>query len=302
MTKRNIRYDPTDDLYAALGVLPSATTDELRRSFRRRAKAVTPDRNRGNPEWAHAQFQRVNDAPDILTDSALRAEYDMKRRMLRGGGRIEYAQSTGSGARRSTSKLAQASRAAWAHRRRRRGLGSVFFVAFLLFAVSCWMLQFPQNESAVTTSTSAAVLNATSVVIVAANLSTPALDVPLSPCDADATISTPLYGAIISGPFSIPGTASGRRFAFYSVYLGIRNVAADRVTWFPLVFGINRRVENGLLVPDGLANLAILASLAQPHADFMLRLVVQLIDGSSLVPCEALIHFGKHSLPVIGAI
>ena len=72
------------------------------------------------------------------------------------------------------------------------------------------------------------------------------------------------------------------------------------MTWFPLVFGINRRVENGLLVPDGLANLAILASLAQPHADFMLRLVVQLIDGSSLVPCEALIHFGKHALPVIG--
>src|SRR6266851_2286255 len=156
MTKRKIRYDPTDDLYAVLGVLPSATADEIHRAFRQRAKQVHPDLNPGKLEWAHAQFQRVNDAHDILTDSALRAEYDMKRRMLRGGGRIEYAQSTGSGARRSTSKLAQASRAAWAHRRRRRGLGSVFFVAFLLFAVSCWMLQFPQSESAVTTSTSAA--------------------------------------------------------------------------------------------------------------------------------------------------
>src|SRR5258708_1909444 len=141
MTKRKIRYDPTDDLYAALGVLPSATTDELRRAFRRRAKEVHPDLNPGKPEWAHAQFQRVNDAHDILTDSTLRAEYDMKRRMLRGGGRIEYAQSTGSGARRSTSKPAHASRAAGAHRRRRRGLGIDSFVALLLLARSGWRLQ-----------------------------------------------------------------------------------------------------------------------------------------------------------------
>src|SRR6266852_200831 len=144
MTKRKIRYDPMDDLYSALGVLPAATTDEIHRAFRRRAKEVHPDLNPAKPEWAHAQFQKVNDAHDILTDTALRAEYDMKRRMLRGGGQIDYGQSTGSGARRSTSKLSEASRAAWAHRRRRRGLGSVFFVAFLLFAVSCWMLEFPQ--------------------------------------------------------------------------------------------------------------------------------------------------------------
>ena len=119
MTKRKIRYDPTDDLYAVLGVLPSATADEIHRAFRQRAKQVHPDLNPGKLEWAHAQFQRVNDAHDILTDTVLRAEYDMKRRMLRGGGQSNPTRDSRPGMARSTSKLSQASREAWAHRRRR---------------------------------------------------------------------------------------------------------------------------------------------------------------------------------------
>lgn len=291
MTKRKIRYDPTDDLYAVLGVVPSANTEEIHRAFRKRAKQVHPDLNPEKPEWAHAQFQRVNDAHDILTDDVLRMEYDTKRRLLRGGGQINSSQGA-PGMARSTTKLSEASRAAWAHRRRRRGLGGVFLVAFVLFAVSCWMLEFPESENT-SNPTSVAGDNTTPVVVNAANLTTPAANIALVPCDTDATITEPLYGTTISGPISIRGTASGPRFASYSLLLGFRNTLEDRMTWLPLAVGINRRVEHSLLVPDGLANLAVLAALAQVRSDFTLRLVVYLQDGKSLAPCEVLFRVGR---------
>ena len=64
--KRRLRYDPANDLYAVLDVQPSATLDDLRRSFRQRAKEVHPDLNPDKTNWAHEQFQRLNDAYDIL--------------------------------------------------------------------------------------------------------------------------------------------------------------------------------------------------------------------------------------------
>src|SRR5258708_13476674 len=123
MTRRKIRYDPEDDFYGLLGISPSATTEEIHRAFRNRAKQVHPDLNPGNPEWAHSQFQKANDAHDILTDPLLRTEYDQKRRDLLIG-RLGPA-------RRST-PMAEASRAPWSPRHPPPPPPPMLFIALVL--------------------------------------------------------------------------------------------------------------------------------------------------------------------------
>src|SRR5262245_50223285 len=105
-----LRYDPDNDFYNVLGVAPSATLDEIHRTYRQRAKLVHPDLNRDRHEWAHDQFQRLNEAHDILGDPERRVQYDQKRRLYQ----ETHRPGVGSAA------LAEASRAAWARRHRRR--------------------------------------------------------------------------------------------------------------------------------------------------------------------------------------
>src|SRR5579885_1660846 len=107
---RLLRYDPENDFYTVLGVAPAATVDEIHRAYRQKAKLVHPDLNRDRREWAHEQFQRLNTAHDILGDTALRGEYDQKRRLYLEMQRPGY----------KSAALAEASRAAWARRNRRR--------------------------------------------------------------------------------------------------------------------------------------------------------------------------------------
>lgn len=80
MNKRKpLRYDPYNDYYFVLGVLPTATADELQRAYRLRAKQVHPDLNPDRVEWANEQFQRLNAAYDVLGNPSLRIEYDRLR-------------------------------------------------------------------------------------------------------------------------------------------------------------------------------------------------------------------------------
>src|SRR5215471_17973095 len=64
------------DYYSVLEITPSADTTEINAAFRRLAWRYHPDRNPA-PGATH-QFQDINEAHQVLSDPARRAEYDAK--------------------------------------------------------------------------------------------------------------------------------------------------------------------------------------------------------------------------------
>src|ERR1043165_7121340 len=78
-TTYSITYDPADDYYRALVVSPSASPEDIHRAYRERAKQVHPDRNPTRQDWAHKAFKQLNNINDVLSDPALKAEYDRQR-------------------------------------------------------------------------------------------------------------------------------------------------------------------------------------------------------------------------------
>ncbi len=63
------------DLYSQLGVARGASEAEIKKAYRKLAKELHPDRNKGNP-GASDRFSKVTQAYDILTDKDKRAQYD----------------------------------------------------------------------------------------------------------------------------------------------------------------------------------------------------------------------------------
>lgn len=67
------------DYYQTLGVAETASTDEIKKAFRRLAKQHHPDRNPNNPQAAD-RFKEINEAHDVLSDAEKRKKYDQLRR------------------------------------------------------------------------------------------------------------------------------------------------------------------------------------------------------------------------------
>lgn len=70
------------DYYDLLGVERSATDEEVKKAYRRRALELHPDRNYGNVEEATKLFAEIQSAYEILSDPQERAWYDSHRDVL----------------------------------------------------------------------------------------------------------------------------------------------------------------------------------------------------------------------------
>jgi molecular chaperone DnaJ len=89
--------DVEKDYYAALGVAKDASAAEIKKSYRKLARELHPDKNPDDAK-AEARFKDVSEAYDVLSDDTRRKEYDEMRSLFaNGGGRTPGAYG-GSGA------------------------------------------------------------------------------------------------------------------------------------------------------------------------------------------------------------
>jgi DnaJ family protein A protein 5 len=80
------------DYYDLLGVERTATDDDIKKAYRRKALELHPDRNYGNVDETTRLFAEVQSAYEVLSDPQERAWYDSHRDILLRGG-----QANGSG-------------------------------------------------------------------------------------------------------------------------------------------------------------------------------------------------------------
>ena len=63
------------DYYEVLGLSKSASADEIKKAYRKKAMEFHPDRNKDNPD-AERLFKEAAEAFDVLKDPNKRARYD----------------------------------------------------------------------------------------------------------------------------------------------------------------------------------------------------------------------------------
>lgn len=64
------------DYYQILGVERAASSDEIKRAFRRLAKEYHPDAHQGDKKEAERKFRKIAEAYEVLSDPEKRAQYD----------------------------------------------------------------------------------------------------------------------------------------------------------------------------------------------------------------------------------
>ncbi|WP_439384844.1 molecular chaperone DnaJ [Amycolatopsis lexingtonensis] len=84
------------DFYRELGVSSDATSDEIKKAYRKLAKENHPDANAGNAD-AEQKFKAVSEAYGVLSDASKRKEYDEARRLFGGGGGFNFPGGGGTG-------------------------------------------------------------------------------------------------------------------------------------------------------------------------------------------------------------
>src|SRR4051794_31583040 len=75
------------DFYKSLGVASDASESEIKKSYRKLAKDLHPDKNPGDAA-AEQRFKEVSEAYSVLSDADQRKEYDAVRAMAHGGARF----------------------------------------------------------------------------------------------------------------------------------------------------------------------------------------------------------------------
>src|SRR5450759_4077144 len=84
----NLEYK---DYYKTLGVARTATPSDIKKTYRRLARELHPDRNPGD-KTAESRFKEVNEAHEVLADPPKREQYD-----LLGANWGQYARAGGPG-------------------------------------------------------------------------------------------------------------------------------------------------------------------------------------------------------------
>ncbi|MEO6500309.1 MAG: DnaJ C-terminal domain-containing protein [Jatrophihabitantaceae bacterium] len=75
------------DFYKSLGVASDATDADIKKSYRKLAKDLHPDKNPGDAQ-AEQRFKEISEAYSVLSDAGQRKEYDAVRAMTHGRARF----------------------------------------------------------------------------------------------------------------------------------------------------------------------------------------------------------------------
>jgi hypothetical protein len=71
-----MRVNSNRNHYQVLGIDPKASEDEIKKAYKRLARAYHPDLNPKRPRSAHDRFRRLQEAYDVLSDPFSRRQYD----------------------------------------------------------------------------------------------------------------------------------------------------------------------------------------------------------------------------------